>query len=113
MSLYAKGHKERVKSEHVAEVRSDSTAGSFRPAGVYDVYSYRSLKWREVNTLGKYTSRLTSSNPYLCFDTVYPYAYSVISQLRPHLLRLQQRHLPPNSSIAFLDIRRKTWSRPS
>lgn len=38
--LYAKGHKERVKSEHFSEVRSDLTAGSFRLTGVYDVYSY-------------------------------------------------------------------------
>jgi hypothetical protein len=38
--LVLKGHKERVKSKQVSEVRSDLTAGSFRLAGVYDVYSY-------------------------------------------------------------------------
>jgi hypothetical protein len=84
---------------------------SCRGAGVYDVYSCRSVKWREV--ICRCTTRLTSSSLQLYTDTVYPYAYPIIPKLRPHFLRLQQRHPPPNSPFAFLDSWHKTRSYPS
>jgi hypothetical protein len=104
-----------MKSERDTGVRSELATGSFRLAAAPASMTYTVvvvLKWREMNTC-RYTTRLTSSPLQLYSDTVYPYAYPVIPQLHPHFLRLQQRHLTPNSPIAFLDRCRKTWSCPS
>ena len=39
------------------------------------------------------------------------HAYPISSQLRPHILRFQQRHLPPNTSSAVFPVRCQTRNR--
>lgn len=41
------------------------------------------------------------------------HAYPIPPQLRPHILRFQQRHLPTNSSSAVFPVRCQTRNRPS